>query len=148
MEALEGITDIELLTINQNTMYRGIKGELKNGKPQVARFPVQRGTVLPLDRYSFLLWTCGDLDGVDPRGWHYYQEKRGIPEPLVITRYLGKEPMENVAADILKMTKMNWNNLQIYNRIPVTIEFARSISDIVKQLESYNNVPRDFRYYI
>ncbi len=148
VEALEGITDIELLTINQNTMFRGIRGELRNNKLQVARFPVQRGTILPLDKYSFLLWTCGDLAGVDPRGWHYYQEKRGIPEPLVITRYLGKEPMVNVAVDILRLTKMNWNNLQIYNRMPVTIEFAHSISDIVKQLESYNNVPRDFRYYI
>lgn len=56
--------------------------------------------------------------------------------------------METVSMDILKLTKMNWNNLQIYNKLPVTIEFAHSISDIVKQLESYSHVPKDFRYYI
>jgi argonaute-like protein implicated in RNA metabolism and viral defense len=148
IEALEGINNIELLTIQQGTLHRAIQGEIKQGKQEVSRFPIRRGTVLPLDKYSFLIWTAGDLEGVDTRGWHYYQEKRSIPEPLVITRYLGKDPIETVALDILKLTKMNWNNLQIYNRLPVTVEFAHSISDIVKQLESYNNVPKDFRFYI
>src|SRR3989337_1845306 len=114
----------------------------------VGKDKIKRGTVLPLDSYSFLLWTCGDLDGVDPTGRHFYQERRYIPEPIVVTRYLGKDCIETVAVDILKLTKMNWNNLQIYTRLPVTIEFAHSISDIVKQLESYSNVPKDFRYYI
>ena len=148
VQALEGINNIELLTINQNTLHRAIQGEIRSGKQEVSNFPIKRGTVLPLDSYSFLLWTCGDLDGVDPTGRHFYQERRYIPEPIVVTRYLGKDCIETVAVDILKLTKMNWNNLQIYNRLPVTIEFAHSISDIVKQLESYSNVPKDFRYYI
>lgn len=75
VEALEGINNIELLTIQQESLYRTIQGEVKDRKQKVSNFPVKRGTVLPLDKYSFLLWTSGDLDGVDPRGWHFYQEK-------------------------------------------------------------------------
>lgn len=57
-------------------------------------------------------------------------------------------PLHDVATDILKLTKMNWNNHQLYNRLPVTISFAWTISDIVKQLDRYSEVPFDFRYFI
>jgi len=44
---------------------------------------------------------------------------------------------------------MNWNNLQYYNKLPVTIDFASRIAKIAKQAEHIPNVlPKDFRYYI
>jgi hypothetical protein len=153
-EAMTGINEIELLTVQKNTPHRLILGgddqkdNKGNWKREPALFPVRRGTVLPLDKESFLLSTQGDVLGIHPKGLHYYQEKRGIPSPLLIQRFLGVSPIETVAKDILKLTKMNWNNLQIYNRLPVTVIFAHRIAEIVKQLETYRNIPSDFRYYI
>src|SRR5260370_19429206 len=57
--ALSGIEEIELLQIQQDTNWRAIAfDEQKQG---VSGFPLKRGTILPIDRYSFLLWTQGDL---------------------------------------------------------------------------------------
>lgn len=155
-EALTGINEIELLTIQRNVPHRVILGaddqiDLQ-GKPnrKAALFPVKRGTILPLDTEAFLLFTQGDVPWVNlkDRRYHYYQENRSIPYPLLIQRYLGVEPIETVAEDILKLTKMNWNNLQLYNILPVTIIFAHRIAQIVKHVENYSNIPSDFRYYI
>lgn len=155
-EALTGIDEIELLTIQSNVLHRLIRGaddqKDATGKPikGVAKFPVKRGTILPLDTDTFLFFTQGDVEGInliDGR-YHYYQEGRNIPRPILVQRYLGTAPVETVAEDILKLTKMNWNNLQLYNRLPVTIIFAHRIAQIVKQVENYSNIPFDFRYYI
>jgi hypothetical protein len=145
-EALEGIEEMELITINQRVKYRAIMFDPT--RDQVSMFPVQRSSVLPLDVRSFLLWTMGDVMGIGTHGRHYYQEMRGIPSPLMITRYRGRSPIEEVALDILKLTKMNWNNLQLYSRLPVTLAFAAKISEIVKQIDDYLAIPYDFRYFI
>jgi len=139
------------LTVYQSTTFRAIKSEPSdnNGNTvEISGWPVMRGTVQPLDGLSFLLWTQGDVPGVGGKNRHFYQEARGIPAPLIIRRFRGRMPLNEVASDILKLTKMNWNNLQYYNRLPVTISFAQKISNIVKQLDSYSEVPYDFRYFI
>jgi hypothetical protein len=146
-EALDGIDEMELLTIYQSTPFRAIQSEARsnNGNNiEISNWPVMRGTVEPLDAFSFLLWTQGDVLGIGGKYRHFYQEGRGIPAPLLVKRFRGRMPLEEVASDILKLTKMNWNNLQFYNRLPVTISFAQKISNIVKQIDSYSEVPYDF----
>ncbi len=146
-EAMEGVEELELLTIQQNTSFRAIMSDATDPtKP--SNFPVHRSVVLPLNGTSFLLWTQGDVEGIDPRGWHYYQESRSIPSPLVVNRYRGRDDLVTVAEEVLKLTKMNWNNLQLYNRLPVTLIFARRIAEIVKQLDNFTTIPQDFRFYI
>ena len=41
VQALEGINNIELLTINQNTLHRAIQGEIRSGKQEVSNFPIK-----------------------------------------------------------------------------------------------------------
>ena len=69
------------------------------------------------------------------------------PDPIIIL--YGLDTLEEVATDIMKLTKMNWNNLQYYNKLPVTIDFASKIARISKQAEDIPRfLPKDFRYYI
>ncbi|ADD01962.1 MAG: hypothetical protein PWP18_53 [Thermoanaerobacter sp.] len=70
---------------------------------------LRRWTVLPLDTEIFLLFTQGDVLEINfkNRGFHYYQEKRRIPYPLLIQRYLAVVPIGTVAEDILELSKMN-----------------------------------------
>lgn len=147
--ALEGIDNIELLQIQQFNNWRAIK-LLKKQNANTHDFdayPIERGTVIQLDDFSFLLWTHGLVQNQELNG-RYYQGKRGIPAPLLIKRFRGTDPIETVANDILKLTKMNWNGAELYKTLPVTIDFSRRLSVMGKQLEELGNKAYDFRYFI
>lgn len=147
--ALEGVENIELLQIQQFSNWRAIKLKRNHttGKHEFNGYPIERGTIIQLDEYSFLLWTHGlveDRELLKP----YYQGKRGIPNPLLIKRFRGVDPIETVANDILKLTKMNWNGAELYKTLPVTIDFSKRLSVMGKQLEELGNRAYDFRYFI
>lgn len=147
--ALEGIDNIELLQIQQFTNWRAIKlkKDFATGKHTFYGFPIDRGTIIQLDEFSFLLWTHGVVENQELNG-KYYQGKRGIPTPLLIKRFRGTDPIETVANDILKLTKMNWNGAELYKTMPVTIDFSKRLSVMGKQLEELGNKAYDFRYFI
>ena len=48
----------------------------------------------------------------------------------------------------MKLTKLNWNNLQYYNKLPVTLDFAQLIARITKWAKDLQHLPNDFRYFI
>jgi hypothetical protein len=110
-------------------------------------FPIERGTIIQLDEFSFLLWTHGVVENQELTG-KYYQGKRSIPVPLLIKRFQGTDPIETVANDILKLTKMNWNGAELYKGMPVAIDFSKRLSVMGKQLEELGNKAYDFRYFI
>jgi argonaute-like protein implicated in RNA metabolism and viral defense len=143
--ALDGIDNVELLQIQQDISWRVI--DYDHRRKETSLFPVRRGLVLPLEGYSFLLWTQGDMPEVIP-GRHYYQEKRGIPRPLLVRRFRGKAPIEETASQILQLTKMNWNNGQLYSRLPVTLDLSSKLSKIAKQVQGAWKIPYDFRFFL
>jgi hypothetical protein len=147
--ALEGIDNIELLQIQQFSSWRAIKlkKDWSTGKHTFDGYPIERGTIIQLDEFSFLLWTHGIVESSELNG-KYYQGKRGIPSPLLIKRFRGTDPIETVAGDILKLTKMNWNGAELYKTFPVTIDFSKKLSVMGKQLEELGNRAYDFRFFI
>lgn len=146
--ALEGIDNIELLQVQQLNDWKAIKLMKKaDGTHTYNSYPIERGTIIQLDDFSFLLWTHGLIESNELNG-KYYQGKRGIPSPLLIKRFRGTDPIEVVANDILKLTKMNWNGAELYKTLPVTIDFSRRLSIMGKQLEELGNKAYDFRYFI
>jgi len=147
-QATSSIDRLELLHIQKNTPYKALR--LFNSK-QGHRYPVLRGSVLRLDDYNFLLWTSGSIEvKTSSKNLNYYQEMRHIPSPLLVRRYYGVDTMPEVSTEILKLTKLNFNNLQYYNKFPVTLDFASRIAKISKQAQDFpsDSLPKDFRYYI
>jgi hypothetical protein len=147
--ALEGIDNIELLQIQQFSNWRALKLRKKadGGGHEFDGFPIDRGTIIQLDEFSFLLWTHGLVIN-DELPKPYYQGKRGIPTPLLVKRFRGTDPIETVVNDILKLTKMNWNGAELYKTMPVTIDFSKRLSVMGKQLEDLGSKAYDFRYFI
>ena len=146
--ALQGVDNIELLQIQQFCSWRALKLiKTGNGKHDFNGYPIERGTIIQLDEYNFLLWTHGLVQNNELNG-KYYQGKRGIPAPLLVKRFRGTDSIETVANDILKLTKVNWNGAELYKTFPVTIDFAKRLSVMGKQLEELGNKPHDFRYFI
>jgi NAD-dependent SIR2 family protein deacetylase len=151
-EALEGIDNVELLQIQKYSNWRAIRGE-KNSLTQLIKihgYPIQRGTVIQLDDFSFLLWTHGSVLDTDVAGTgrNYYQSGRGIPAPLLIRRFRGKDPIETTAKEILALTKMNWNGGELYKTLPVTLDFSKRLSLYAKQAETLQAIPYDFRFFM
>lgn len=142
-----GVDDIELLQIQEFTAWRVIR--FQNDK--VAPFPIQRGTVIPLDKDSFLIWTHGSVqhDELAGRNRNYYKNGRGIPAPLLVRRFMGKSTAEELVNEILMLTKMNWNSGDgLYKILPVTLDFAKILSRVAKQDLVVYDKPYDFRYFM
>lgn len=154
LEAAEGIKNIELLQIQKYSNWRAVRGQRDRLSKQILKevhsYPIQRGTVIQLDEYSFLLWTHGSVvdNDIAGTGRNYYQSGRGIPSPLLIRRFRGTDPIEVTVKEILALTKMNWNGGELYKTLPVTLDFSKRLSRYAKQAESLNAIPYDFRFFM
>lgn len=141
------VNNIELLQIQEFTAWRAIRFQNDNA----AFFPIQRGTVIPLDKDIFLIWTHGSVqhDELAGRNINYYKNSRGIPAPLLVRRFMGKSTAEELVNEILMLTKMNWNSGDgLYKTLPVTLDFAKTLSRVAKQDLVIYDKPYDFRYFM
>ena len=146
-KGLAGVDDIELLQIQEFNAWRAIRFQNNN----VTLFPIQRGTVIPLDKDTFLLWTHGSVqhDELAGKNMNYYKNGRGIPAPLLVRRFMGKSSAEELVNEILMLTKMNWNSGDgLYKILPVTLDFAKILSRVAKQDLVVYDRPYDFRYFM
>lgn len=139
-----GVADtIELVQIKQEAGWRGVKIE---GKQRPAGYPCDRGSQLQLGDREVLLWTQGDA--VASLGTNYYKEGKGIPLPLELVRFAGHGGWEEHCRAVLGLTKMNWNNDSLYDRLPVTIEYARVLAKTVKRMPKLAVRPYPFRLFM
>ena len=144
---LAGVDNIELLQIQEFSAWRTIRFQNDTATP----FPVQRGTVIPLDKDTFLIWTHGSVqhDELAGKNLNYYKNGRGIPAPLLVKRFMGKSSAQELVNEILMLTKMNWNSGDgLYKILPVTLDFAKALSRVAKQDLVVYDRPYDFRYFM
>ena len=146
-KGLAGVDNIELLQIQEFSAWRAIRFQNDIATP----FPIQRGTVIPLDEDTFLIWTHGSVqhDELAGKKLNYYKNGRGIPAPLLVKRFMGKSSALELVNEILMLTKMNWNSGDgLYKILPVTLDFAKALSRVAKQDLVIYDRPYDFRYFM
>lgn len=146
-KGLAGVDNIELLQIQEFSAWRAIRFQNDTATP----FPIQRGTVIPLGKDTFLIWTHGSVqhDELAGKKLNYYKNSRGIPAPLLVKRFMGKSSAEELVDEILMLTKMNWNSGDgLYKILPVTLDFAKTLSRVAKQDLVVYDRPYDFRYFM
>ena len=147
---LSGIEDIELLQIQEFSPWRAIRFDSSDMK-NVSLFPIQRGTVIQLDKDTFLIWTHEAVQNEELAGKNknYYKGGRGIPAPLMVRRFLGKSDGATIVNEIMTLTKMNWNSGDsFYKILPVTLDFAKMLSRVAKQDVVMYDKPYDFRFFM
>jgi hypothetical protein len=89
------------------------------------------------------LWTKGYV----PRLQTY--AGREVPNPLAIEISMGEADMQQVMADVLALTKLNYNACIYGDGVPVTLRFADSVGEILTAAPRKNELPPlPFRYYI
>lgn len=101
-------------------------------------FPVIR-TLLHMDEVTGLLYTTGYIP--------YYETFPGghIPHPLEISIFEAESSLEKICEEILALTKMNFNNCNYYNSLPITILFAQKVGEIIQYVDDGINPPN--RYF-
>lgn len=145
-DALMGVKDVELVQIQQECGWRGVQIV---GKKKPHGYPVLRGSSLQLGQQETLLWTQGNLPEVTDSGKSdYFKEGKGVPEPLLLTRFSGFGPMDDICKEILSLTKMDWNNDGPYDRIPVTLSYAQILANVVKRMPRLEPHSYAFRLFM
>jgi argonaute-like protein implicated in RNA metabolism and viral defense len=117
----------------------------KKGLP--SNYPAHRGTSLQLDGRTTLLWTQGNAPSA-VGGKDSYKEGKGNPSPLMLRRFAGHGTWDSQSEAVLGLTKMNWNNDALYDRLPVTLAYAQVLARVVKRMPRLLPQPYQFRYFI
>lgn len=71
-----------------------------------------------------------------------------IPNTLYVKIVQGKKALESVMADILALTKLNYNACVYGDGKPVTLSFSDSIGSILTATDQWKVETRQFKYYI
>jgi hypothetical protein len=129
-DAFPNAENIELIHVQQECGWRGI---LIDKPKQPHGYPCIRGTTFQLGPYEALLWTQGNMPQVCG-GKSFFKEGKGIPEPLLLKRYAGLGSIDDLCIETLALTKMDWNNDGLYDRLPVTLNFAQTLAKVVKRM--------------
>ena len=149
MEALHLCEAVDLIQIAEDIGWRGLKYDGLGGTRGVAPapFPVDRGTLVGLGSRQALLWTHGDVRGInDDRS--FFKGARSTPRPLQLIRHAGHGPWDDSVQAILGLTKMNWNNDSLYDSLPVTLAYAKVLARVIKRMPSLRRTPYQFRFFM
>lgn len=145
---LEGVDCVELLQIHLDDTLRYVASRVNRaGELEVHRYPIYRGTTVVVDDATALLWVHGASTALNANR-AYYQGKRRIPAPLVLTRHAGTSDLMTLAAEILGLSKMNFNSFDLYGQLPATIETSRRVAKIGALLDRYADRSYDYRLFM
>ncbi len=104
--------------------------------------PVMRGTAAIFSKTQGLLWSKGFV----PRLATYPGME--VPKPLSVVVTHGEADIAFVLADILALTKLNYNSSTHSDGLPVTLTFADTIGEILTAGPLPDDPPLPFKFYI
>ena len=105
-------------------------------------YPPQRGTLWSLERERHILYTRGSVP--------FYETYPGlyVPRPIEFRVHDPEQTPEALAAELLALTKMNWNNTQFDQRDPITLRAADEVSDILRYVPDGGYVEPSYAAYM
>jgi hypothetical protein len=109
---------------------------------RLGSYPPQRGTLWSLERERHILYTRGSVP--------FYETYPGlyIPRPIEFRVHDPEETPTRLAAELLALTKMNWNNTQFDQRDPITLRAASEVSDILRYVTEDGYVESSYTAYM
>jgi hypothetical protein len=73
---------------------------------------------------------------------------REVPTPLRVRLVFGDTSLDQVLADIMALTKVNFSACIFGDGLPVTLRFAGDIGEILTAIPEVTSKPLPFRHYI
>jgi hypothetical protein len=105
-------------------------------------YPPFRGTFLKLQQRAGLLYLRGSVQFLETYPGLY------VPRALEFTVSCGETVLEQLAREMLSLSKLNWNNTQFDGGEPITVRAARRVGDILKCVPEGGPVQASFRFYM
>ena len=130
-EALKGVSHFALVTIGR----RGICCLRPGNKPTL------RGTLVDFGQKRGLIYTIGYIPFL-----RCYPGFR-IPQPLEVMENWGSLSLREVAEDIMRLTKLNWNTSAYSCVDPITLAFSRRVGEILR-VANTTEPALQYRYYM
>jgi len=146
-DAFPRATSVDLIQVQQDSPWRGLNFEVKNGNGEVANYPCHRGSYAALSGRDVLMWTQGDATTAES-GSHFFKEGKGIPSPLLLRRHAGHGGWEETCRWVLGLTKLDWNSDSLYTRLPATIEHAQTLAQVVKRAGNIGSRTFQYRFFM
>jgi hypothetical protein len=149
-DAWKSSDGLDLIQVQDDVSWTGLlMNPPKSGsKKAVANpYPCVRGSYLQLDGREILLWTQGNAPSA-VGGKNFFKEGKGIPLPIAMRRFAGHGTWDESCKSVLGLTKMNWNNDSLYDRLPVTMAFAQVLAQTIKRMPMFKPGPYEFRFFI
>lgn len=93
--------------------------------------PPLRGTLLTLNPDEHALYTHGSVP--------FYKTYPGlyVPRTLGIRPALIERSVEEIAAEILALTKLNWNRARLDGKKPITLLTAERVGQILRHVPAH-----------
>jgi hypothetical protein len=105
------------------------------------QYPPPRGACLSLGDRRYL-YTTGYVPSLGryPHGH--------VPTPVQITDHIGDSSAQALLAEVLLMTKMNWNSARFAEKLPVTVRFADEVGTILRDLPDDYTPEARYAFYM
>lgn len=104
--------------------------------------PLVRGSFWALNDRLAYIWASGFKDRIGTYdGWE-------TPNPLRIDVQHGDGDIRQIIADILGLTKLNYNACRLGESRPVTVGFSNSVGEILVSNPGVSTCRPNFKYYI
>ncbi|MEU0337708.1 hypothetical protein ABZ092_01570 [Streptomyces bobili] len=71
-----------------------------------------------------------------------------VPQPLLIRPATHGTDLLTAGAEILALTKMNWNNAQLDERAPLTLRTTYRVGSILKHVPLKARIATRYAYYM
>jgi hypothetical protein len=71
-----------------------------------------------------------------------------VPKTLLIRTQACDQTARQIAAEILALTKLNWNNTQFDSFYPITLKAARQVGHILRHLSGTPPELTRYAYYM
>jgi hypothetical protein len=127
---------VKIVGVRVRTDFNGVK-MFRPGE-----WPVIRGTFWKLNNRTGYLWASGFKPSLlTYDGWE-------VPNPLRIDIEHGDASLEQVATDILGLTKLNYNTCKLGDSVPVTIGFSDAVGEILIANPGIKKISPNFKFYI
>lgn len=149
-DAWKSSEGLDLVQVQDDVSWRGV---IINEPPKTQKkgiphgYPCPRGSYIHLGGREILLWTQGNASAV-VGGKNFYKEGKSIPRPLLLKRFAGHGSWDEGCRAVLGLTKMNWNNDSLYDRLPVTMSYAGVLARTIKRMPTLSSKAYEFRYFM